>query len=99
MHVTAQSKNIARAIDVIEFFCRGKTMAIDHKTPGMDQTPSEPETNFSYGVREMRQAKAAKELSVDVAPRKAANENRGFDPYNTSGSFDRTKNWMRIGKR
>ena len=24
---------------------------------------------------------------------------RGFDPYNTSGSFDRKKNWTRVGKR
>jgi hypothetical protein len=74
-------------------------MAIDSKPTGGRRTPSEPDTNFSYGVRELRQANAAKELSVDVAPRKAANENRGFDPYNTSGSFDRTKNWMRVGKR
>jgi hypothetical protein len=27
------------------------------------------------------------------------NEKRGFDPYNTSGSFDRKNNWSRIGKR
>jgi hypothetical protein len=27
------------------------------------------------------------------------NEQRGSDPYNTSGSFDRTKNWARVGKR
>jgi hypothetical protein len=74
-------------------------MASDPKTPGGRRTPSEPDTDFSYGVRELRQANATKELSVDVAPRKAANENRGFDPYNTSGSFDRTKNWIRVGKR
>ena len=35
----------------------------------------------------------------ETAPLKAANEKRGFDPYNTSGSFDRKKNWMRVGKR
>jgi hypothetical protein len=75
-------------------------MATDHKTRG------EPESIFSFGVRELRQADGAKklgvaaqELSVEIAPLKAANENRGFDPYNTSGSFDRTKNWTRIGKR
>jgi hypothetical protein len=28
-----------------------------------------------------------------------AKENRGFDPYNTSGNFDRKKNWNRVGKR
>jgi hypothetical protein len=29
----------------------------------------------------------------------AANEARGVDPYNTSGSFDRKKHWERVGKR
>jgi hypothetical protein len=68
-------------------------MKSDHKTR------SDPETTFSYGVRELRQAKAAPDLTVAPAPTKAANEQRGFDPYNTSGSFDRTKNWARVGKR
>jgi hypothetical protein len=68
-------------------------MATDHKTW------NDPESKFSFGVRELRQANVAQELSVDAAPLKAANENRGFDPYNTSGSFDRKKNWMRVGKR
>ena len=31
--------------------------------------------------------------------RKQGNEQRGSDPYNTSGSFDRKKNWARVGKR
>jgi hypothetical protein len=64
-----------------------------------DKTGSDPESTFSYGVRELRNAKAAPELSVASAPLKAANEQRGFDPYNTSGSFDRKKNWARVGKR
>jgi hypothetical protein len=68
-------------------------MASDHKTR------SDTDTSFSYGARELRQAKLAQKLSVEIAPPKAANENRGFDPYNTSGSFDRKKNWMRVGKR
>jgi hypothetical protein len=68
-------------------------MASDHKTKG------DTDTSFSYGLRELRQAKLAQKLSVEIAPPKAANENRGFDPYNTSGSFDRKKNWMRVGKR
>jgi hypothetical protein len=68
-------------------------MASDHKTQ------SDADTSFSYGVRELRQAKQAQKLSVEITPTKAANENRGFDPYNTSGSFDRKKNWMRVGKR
>lgn len=24
---------------------------------------------------------------------------RGVDPYNTSGNFDRAKNWVRVGRR
>ncbi len=59
----------------------------------------DPESTFSFGVREIRQANLLHELSVDDAPVKAAGEKRGFDPYNTSGSFDRKKNWMRVGKR
>jgi hypothetical protein len=64
-----------------------------------DKTRGDPEANFSYGVSEVRQAAAARELRIEHAPLKAANEKRGFDPYNTSGSFDRKKNWMRVGKR
>jgi hypothetical protein len=65
-------------------------MTSDHKT-GTD-----PEANFSFGVRELRQAQT---LRVDVAPLKVVDENRGVDPYNTSGSFDRNRNWARVGKR
>ena len=32
----------------------------------------------------------------DIATVKAV---RNPDPYNSSGSFDRTKNWARVGKR
>ncbi len=51
-------------------------------------------------TRKARDSKEAKHpaLSLGDAPRKAANE-QGADPYNTSGSFDRTKNWARVGKR
>jgi hypothetical protein len=68
-------------------------MTSDHKTL------SDPESTFSYGVRELRVAKTSAALSVAPAPLKAANEQRGIDPYNTSGSFDRKKNWARVGKR
>jgi len=64
-----------------------------------DKIQNDTDTSFSYGVRELQQAELAQTLSVENAPPKAANENRGFDPYNTSGSFDRKKNWMRVGKR
>jgi hypothetical protein len=59
----------------------------------------DPDSDFSFGERELRRARAAAKLELESAPRKAANESRGFDPYNTSGSFDRKKNWMRVGKR
>jgi hypothetical protein len=93
MQLRERSKNKASAIDELELICRGKTMAID------DKIRDDPESKFSFGVREMQQATAIRELSLDKAPRKAANEKLGFDPYNTSGSFDRKKNWMRVGKR
>ena len=38
-------------------------------------------------------------LKLNDAPENAANEARGSDPYNTSGSFDRKKHWERVGKR
>jgi hypothetical protein len=63
------------------------------------KTGNDPESTFSFGVSELRQANAVRELSLDGAPLKAANAKHGFDPYNTSGSFDRKKNWMRVGKR
>jgi hypothetical protein len=68
-------------------------MASDHKTG------NDPESQFSFAVRELREANVTEKLSADSTPLKAANENRGFDPYNTSGSFDRTKNWAKVGKR
>jgi hypothetical protein len=64
-----------------------------------DKTRGEPESNFSFGVPELRQANVAQELGVDVAPLKAANEKCGFDPYNSSGSLDRQKNWTKVSKR
>jgi len=62
--------------------------------------PEDSDLNFSFGVSELRRAAAAPapKISGSALP-KAANENRGFDPYNTSGSFDRKKHWIRTGKR
>lgn len=58
------------------------------------------DANFSFGVREMRSAKKKTEpLGLDTSRLKVVNEDRGSDPYNTSGSFDRTKNWTRVGRR
>jgi hypothetical protein len=59
----------------------------------------DPDSDFSFGVRELRQANATEKLSVNSAPLNTANEQRGVDPYNTSGSFDRKKNWAKVGRR
>jgi hypothetical protein len=68
-------------------------MSSDHKI-GNDR-----ESKFSFGVRELRAADMAEEFGVEVGPLRVVNENRGVDPYNTSGRFDRHRNWMRVGKR
>ena len=38
-------------------------------------------------------------LSLKTDSIDAAQLQRSSDPYNTSGSFDRTKNWARVRKR
>jgi hypothetical protein len=64
-----------------------------------ENTRSNPESTFSFGVRELRAANMARKFELDVAPLKVTDESRGSDPYNSSGSFDRKKNWSRVGKR
>jgi hypothetical protein len=58
---------------------------------------------LNFGARSAQRPKGqqlhAVQLQVADAPSKAQADERGNDPYNTSGSFDRTKNWARIGKR
>jgi hypothetical protein len=49
--------------------------------------------------REQSRVKRERALSLDLEPRRTETELRSSDPYNTSGSFDRTKNWARVGKR
>jgi hypothetical protein len=69
-------------------------MAINH------HTGNDPESDFSFGVRELREAKKIdRGLSLSVEPVKVSAAAKGFDPYNTSGSFDRKKHWARVGKR
>jgi hypothetical protein len=65
------------------------------------KVPADDDSNFTYGVRELRQAKATvtQPLAVQEDAAKTVDKNLGFDPYNTSGSFDRKKNWARVGKR
>ncbi len=65
-----------------------------------DHTRNDSESTFSFGVRELRLANAGHEADVNVPPLKVVDEgHRGVDPYNTSGAFDRTRNWKRVGKR
>ena len=51
------------------------------------QKPAQPSAPKMFG------------LSLDVESLKPTKPERNADPYNTSGSFDRTKNWTRVGKR
>jgi hypothetical protein len=53
----------------------------------------------AVGTRELPKVREKQGLSLDTVPHKTATDQRGSDPYNTSGSFDRKKNWARVGKR
>ena len=61
--------------------------------------PTDADSTFSFGVRELRDAKTAQGLTFISPKPKQAKDMLGVDPYNTSGSFDRKKNWTRVGKR
>ncbi len=51
------------------------------------KTRIEPESTFTFAVRELRPAGALQRRPAD-ATLTATSEHRGFDPYNTSGSLD-----------
>jgi hypothetical protein len=68
-------------------------MAIDDKGRGNE------DSGFSFAVSELRQARAAQTLALDPGPKKVSYKEQGSDPYNTSGSFDRKKNWTKVGRR
>jgi hypothetical protein len=84
------NKNIDNCI---AFFEEALTMESDSNTRGAN------DSDFTFAVRELRQAKAAQKLALGPEPKKPCYKELGSDPYNTSGSFDRTKNWTRVGKR
>jgi hypothetical protein len=75
----------------------GSTMA-NKARPANDRDPN-VRTRASESDSRSTNERSAKGLKLDNAPAKAENEVRGFDPYNTSGSFDRKKHWERVGKR
>ncbi|HLZ99427.1 MAG TPA: hypothetical protein VKP66_15945 [Steroidobacteraceae bacterium] len=70
-------------------------MSNDVKNSSDRRRPSAPAT------REQIRAKRTSALSLDVERSfgTPGTPPEGSDPYNTSGSFDRTKNWSRVGKR
>jgi len=68
-------------------------MASDQERPGDD-------SSFTFAVQELKQARAAAQtLELDPGPKKVSYKEQGSDPYNSTGSFDRTKNWARVRKR
>jgi hypothetical protein len=76
------------------FIAEEKTMTSEH------DIRNDPESIFSFGVRELREVKKIDQgLTLSVEPVNGSGAPRGFDPYNTSGSFDRKKHWARVGKR
>ena len=67
-------------------------MSNEIKNSNPRRWPPAPET------REQPRVKREPSLSLDIEPQRIESA-RSSDPYNTSGSFDRTKNWSRVGKR
>jgi hypothetical protein len=68
-------------------------MSNDRKTSNDRRWPP------AFETREQPRVKRERALTLDLEPHKTETDLRGSDPYNTSGSFDRTKNWSRVGKR
>jgi hypothetical protein len=66
---------------------------------GKSEKPSESDTNFTLGVKELQRAQNAAAAPAEAETAEIVREDRGVDPYNTSGSFDRSKAWTRVGKR
>ena len=65
-----------------------------------DKKPQEA-SKFRLETREPRRAQNEKSAApvVDPAEPNPRDAGGGFDPYNSSGGFDRRKNWARVGKR
>lgn len=54
------------------------------------------EDDFSFGVPELE---AVSELRVLETPLALVSEDKGFDPYNSTGGFDRHDAWSRTRRR
>ena len=68
-----------------------------------DRGEQEAASNVGERRRERRRAedvaRIIRTLALDVGSPPASEQDLGSDPYNTSGGFDRKKNWTRVGKR
>ena len=73
-----------------------------------EDSTDQREPKFSFGVSELERAEAAaasparsaQALCIaDAAVIAVVNENQGFDPYNSTDSFDRNNAWSRTAKR
>lgn len=72
-----------------------------------DRSAAGSESSFSFGTWELGRAQAGANEASPAArdPRRAApafsiaGENHGFDPYNSTGRFDRHNAWERVRKR
>jgi hypothetical protein len=68
-----------------------------------DRGEQEAASNVGERRRERRRAedvaRIIRTLALDVGSAPASEQDLGSDPYNTSGGFDRKKNWTRVGKR
>jgi hypothetical protein len=64
-----------------------------------DEVSNDRDPKFSFGTRELRGARRAQALAVEETSDKGRHTGGGFDPYNSSGSFDRRKHWERVPKR
>jgi hypothetical protein len=54
---------------------------------------------LAFETREQSRLRRERALSLELEPHRTETALHSSDPYNTSGSFDRTKNWSRVGKR
>jgi len=76
------------------------TTAEDQVMANDSKTANERDPKFSFATRELREARRAAATAAEEARKpRNADAGGGFDPYNTSGSFDRRKHWERVGKR
>ncbi len=88
-------------IDSITVPFEVRQMAIDGGGGG-DEVPV-----FSFAVRELQRADLSQSVVGPPTESKLtdweieglANERPGFDPYNSTGGFDRSDGWSRIRKR